>query len=192
MKKFTFLCLLLGGFAIGANAQQVETRPQTSANVGLEPIKQGNWMVGGSVGNLGYSFEGKAFNIQLQPRAGYFVSDGLAIGAQANLGLKAVKDIDNVWNYGIAPFVRYYFPRGASASGRFFGQGDIGIAGSSAGSDVSLAIGINAGYAHFITKSVALEAMLGYNYTKANVNLGDKATGLGIGIGFQIYLPGQK
>src|SRR5690606_19897806 len=135
---------------------------------------------------------GKAFNIQLQPRAGYFINDGLAVGAQANLGLTAVKDLDNEWGYGIAPFVRYYFPGGATQSSRFFTQGDIGIAGSSKGNDVALAIGANVGYAHFITQSVALEATLGYNYSKANVNMGDKATGLGIGLGFQVYLPGQR
>src|SRR5690606_40296404 len=111
------------------------------ANVGLDPIKRGNWMVGGSLGNIGYSFEGKAFNIQLQPRAGYFINDGLAVGAQANLGLTAVKDLDNEWGYGIAPFVRYYFPGGATQSSRFFTQGDIGITGSSKGNDVDLVIG---------------------------------------------------
>ncbi|WP_437921710.1 hypothetical protein [Sphingobacterium sp. LRF_L2] len=192
MKNFTCFLALLGGLTFSAHAQKVETVPQTSANVGLTPIKQGNWMVGGSIGNIGYSFEGKAFNIQIQPRAGYFVSDGLAIGTQATLGLLAVKDEDNEWNYGIAPFVRYYFPGGATSSSRFFTQGDIGIAGSSGGNDVSLAIGANVGYAHFITQTVALEAILGYNYSKANVNLGDKATGLGVGLGFQIYLPGKR
>ncbi|NQD71205.1 hypothetical protein HP439_10780 [Sphingobacterium shayense] len=192
MKKFTILFALLLGYTVSSQAQNIETTPQTSANVGLDPIKRGNWMVGGSLGNIGYSFEGKAFNIQVQPRAGYFISDGLAIGAQANLGFTAVKDLDNEWGYGIAPFVRYYFPGGATQSSRFFTQGDIGIAGSSAGNDVSLALGANVGYAHFITQSVALEATLGYNYTKANVNLGDKATGLGVGLGFQIYLPGKR
>lgn len=192
MKKNLLSLALLSVIALGVNAQSIETRPQTSANVGLTPIKQGNWMVGGSLANLGYSFEGKAFNVNLQPRAGYFISDGVAIGAQANLGLTAVKGKDNEWNYGIAPFARYYFPKGASASGRFFGQGDIGIAGSSAGKSVSLALGANVGYAHFITQTVALEVTAGYNYTKANVNLGDKSTGLGVGLGFQIYLPGNK
>lgn len=192
MRKFTILAALLGGFIFTAEAQRVETTPQTSANVGLEPIKQGNWMVGGSVGNIGYSFEGESFNINLQPRAGYFITDGIAIGAQANLGFTTVPEDDNEYTYGIAPFVRYYFPGGATASSRFFAQGDVGIAGSSAGSDVSLALGANVGYAHFITQTVALEATFGYNYSKANVNLGDKATGLGVGIGFQIYLPGRR
>jgi len=192
MKKLAFLLTIIGGMTFSASAQKIETVPQSSADVGTAPIQKGNWMVGGSLANLGYSFEGKAFNINLQPRAGYFVADGIAIGAQTNLGFTAVKDHDNEWNYGIAPFIRYYFPEGASATGRFFGQGDLGIAGSSVGKDVSLAFGINLGYAHFITKTVALEAIAGYNYTKSNVNLGDKSSGLGIGLGFQIYLPGKK
>src|SRR5690606_964348 len=192
MKKFTFLFVLLGALTINAQAQRVETKPQSTADVGMEPIRQGNWMVGGSIGNIGYSFEGDAFNINLNPRAGYFVSDGLAIGAQASLGLTAIKDQDNVYNYGISHFVRDYFPGGASASGRFFGQGDIGIAGSKPGSDVSLALGLNAGYAHFITQTVALEVMAGYNYSKANINAGGGQSGLGVSVGFQIYLPGQR
>lgn len=190
-KKLLTAALLLGVFTY-TNAQEIKTVPQSSANVGLTPIKTGNWMVGGSVGNLGYSFESDAFNIQLNPRAGYFIADGLALGAQASLGLNAAKDEKNEWKYGIAPFVRYYFPRGASATGRFFGHGDIGIAGSSIGKGTSLALGINAGYAHFITQTVALEAMAGYNYSKANVNVGDKASGLGVSLGFQIYLPGKS
>lgn len=192
MKKLALLLTIIGGVTFNASAQKIETIPQTSADVGTAPIQKGNWMVGGSLANLGYSFEGKAFSINVQPRAGYFISDGIAIGAQTNLGFTAVKNHDNEWNYGIAPFVRYYLNKGSSASGRFFGQGDVGIAGSSVGKDVSLALGVNLGYAHFITRTVALEATAGYNYTKSNVNLGDKSSGLGIGLGFQIYLPGQK
>ena len=190
--KNLLLTLALSIGCISYSSAQIETTPQASADVGMKPIKQGNWMVGGSIGNIGYGFEGKVFNISVSPRAGYFVSDGVAIGAQVNLGLKAVKDLDNEYHYGVSPFVRYYFPGGASATGRFFGQGEIGIAGSSAGDKVGLNVGANVGYAHFITQTVALEAMLGYNYSKANVDTGDKATGLGVSLGFQIYLPGKR
>jgi len=182
MKKSTLLLLITAGIGYQAYAQKIETTPQMSSEVGIEPIKQGNWMVGGSIGNLGYSFEAKSFNIALQPRAGYFVSDGLA----------TVKDADNEWTYGVAPFVRYYFPNAGSTTGRFFGQGDIGISGSSKGKDVALAVGANVGYAHFITRTVALEATFGYNYSKANINTGSGASGLGVGLGFQIYLPGKR
>ncbi|MGO1520604.1 MAG: hypothetical protein ACTHZ1_04495 [Sphingobacterium sp.] len=191
--KNLLLTIALSLGCLSYSSAQVKTVPQHSADVGMAPIQQGNWMVGGSIGSLGYSFEAESFNIQVSPRAGYFVSDGVAIGAQANLGFTSVKDAPNDWGYGIAPFVRYYFPGGASATGRFFGQGDVGIAGSSAGDDVSLNVGVNAGYSHFITQTVALEAMLGYNYSKANISsASDRASGLGVSVGFQIFLPGNN
>ncbi|MFD2741862.1 MULTISPECIES: hypothetical protein [Sphingobacterium] len=193
MKKVLLSGLLTIAVALGSYAQRIETIPQTSENVGMEPIRQGNWMVGGSVGSLGYSFEGESFNIQLNPRAGYFISDGIAIGAQAALGLQTVSgDGDNVWNYGISPFVRYYFPEGSSSTGRFFGHGNVGIGGSSRGDGASFEAGIAGGYAHFITRNVALETTLGYNYSKANLNSAGGASGLGVSLGFQIYLPGNR
>lgn len=191
MKKVLLsLCAL--GIAFASFAQVNPTTPQHSANVGMSPIRQGNWMVGGSVGNIGYSFESEAFGISLMPRAGYFVTDGIAIGAQVDLSLTAISGQDNAFNYGIAPFVRYYFPQGSSATGRFFGQGDIGIGGSNVGNDVSLLLGLNAGYAHFITQTVALEVMAGYNYRKADLSASSGQNGLGVSLGFQIYLPGQR
>src|SRR5690606_29028347 len=115
-----FAMLFAAVFTVSAQQPDIN-RPQTSANVGMAPVQQGNWIVGGSLGSLGYSFEGESFNINLNPRAGYFVSDGLAIGLGANVGLATSPDADNVWTYGVAPFVRYYFPQGSSATGRFFG-----------------------------------------------------------------------
>ncbi|GGC45956.1 hypothetical protein GCM10011386_42790 [Parapedobacter defluvii] len=185
-----FSALFLAG-AIAANAQDVN-RPQTSANVGMTPIQKGNWMIGGSVGNIGYSFENKSFEINLRPNAGYFVTDGLAIGLQPSVSLVAIKDHDNVWNYGVEPFVRYFFPQGSSATGRFFAHGSVGIAGSSQGDGATVAAGANLGYAHFITQNVALEASAGYNYRKATISGSEKASGLGVALGFQIYLPGQR
>ncbi|WP_033564011.1 hypothetical protein [Sphingobacterium sp. SYP-B4668] len=193
MKKlFLPFILLLGTAGLVQAQNRIETTPQTSADVGMKPIEQGNWMIGGSIGSIGYSFEGKSFNAGINPRAGYFVTDGLAIGAEALLGLTTVKDEDNLWSYGIAPFVRYYFPGGASSTGRFFGHGSVGIAGSSPGDGATITAGANVGYAHFITQTVALEAMAGYNYSKANISGADKATGLGVSVGFQIYLPGKR
>lgn len=193
MKHVSLFLTMLLAVAFTANAQRPDVnRPQTSADVGIAPVQQGNWIVGGGIGSLGYSFEGESFNINLGPRAGYFVSDGLAIGLGANVGLATSPDADNIWSYGVAPFVRYYFPQGSSASGRFFGQGEVGIQGSSIGSGADLALGVGAGYAHFITQSVALEAMLGYNYSKATVANATAQSGLGVSLGFQIYLPGRR
>jgi hypothetical protein len=178
---------------VGTSAfAQIETTPQMSSAVGVTPIQKGNWMVGGSLGSLGYSFEGKSFNINVNPRAGYFVSDGIAIGASLNGGLTTAKNADDVWTYGLAPFVRYYVPEGSSSTGRFFGQGEVGIAGSSIGKDVDIAFGVGVGYAHFITQTVALEAVVGYNYSKATTANASAHSGLGVNLGFQIYLPGKR
>ncbi|SKB37021.1 hypothetical protein SAMN05660226_00967 [Parapedobacter luteus] len=180
---------LVGMFA--ASAQDIN-RPQTSASVGIAPVQQGNWIVGGTIGNIGYSFEGETFRIGLAPLAGYFITDGFAIGLQPSLSLRTVKGGDNIWGYGVSPFARYYFPEGASASGRFFAHGNVGIAGSSPGDGATLDFGANVGYAHFITTSVALEVSAGYNYSKATVEGAQRQSGLGVNLGFQVYLPGQR
>lgn len=176
------------------NAQDLNvTTPQTEAHVGNERLTKGNWMVGGSIGSLGYSFEAESFNINLEPRVGYFVADNFAIGLEAQLGFQSVKgeDNDNIWRYGISPFARYYFNEGSSSTGRFFGQGNLGIAGGNAGIDTSFAFGVNAGYVHFVTRTVGLEAMVGYNYSKSTTASAVKQSGLGASVGFQIYLPGK-
>lgn len=189
MKKITLLAALLVGGLVSANAQKIET-PKLSEKVGTTPIKQGNWIVGGALGSTGYSFEEESFNINISPRAGYFISDGIAVGLELGAGLQTVKDGDNVWNYKVMPFARYYFPEGASETGRFFGQGSIGISGADVAgeSDTSFAFAINAGYSHFVSRNVALEAIVGYNYSKSNQANASSQNGLGIAFGFQIFL----
>jgi len=192
MKKNLLLIGLLFSAVNFASAQEI-TRPQYSESVGAKPIQKGNWMIGGALGSLGYSFEGENFNINVTPRAGYFISDGVAIGLGVNAGLETVKNGDNIWKYGVLPYVRYYIPEGSSSTGRFFGQGEIGISGSNGGtSDTSFAFGIGAGYSHFVSRTVALEAIVGYNYSKSNASTAQAQNGLGVAVGFQIYLPGKK
>lgn len=192
MKKLVMLSVIaLGG--LGFSYAQEVTTPQMAEEVGDSPVQQGNWIVGGSIGALGYGFESESFNLNVNPRAGYFIADGIAIGLGVNGGIVA-GDHKPQWNYGVRPFVRYYFPEGASSIGRFFAQGDVGIDGQEAdgSSDSSFAFGVNGGYAHFISNTVALEATLGYNYSKANISGAEKQSGLGIALGFQIYLPGNR
>ncbi|MGG5578372.1 hypothetical protein ACPDHL_13650 [Myroides sp. C15-4] len=193
MKKITLItALLLAGMTV-AHAQKgnklVET-PKLSEKVGDTPIKKGNWIVGGALGSTGYSFEEESFNINVTPRAGYFISDGIAIGLEIGTGFQTVKDGDNIWSYKVMPFARYYFPEGASATGRFFGQGAVGISGAEiAGeSNTSFAFNINAGYSHFVSRNVALEAIVGYNYSKSNQASATAHNGLGLSLGFQIFL----
>lgn len=195
MKKVLLLfTIFLGSIAI-SNAQIVTT-PQTSANVGSTPIQKGSWLTGAGITNLGYDFENKGFSFNLTPRVGYFLSHGIAVGAAIDFGAVFQDDEKPIWNYGVMPFVRYYFPEGANETGRFFAEGDVGFKGAAVNgsSDSGFAFGVNVGYAHFITRSVALEGTIGYNYAAAiqNINNGNKQSGLGFGLGFQIYIPQSK
>lgn len=190
MKKFM---LFIGAvtLSVGTTFGQIETTPQTSSAVGTRPIQQGNWMVGGGIGSLGYDFDSEVFNIAVEPSAGYFVSDGVALGLKLIANFQTIKDGDNPFSYGLLPFARYYFPEGASPSNRFFAEAKAGIAGSRGGDDVNFGFGAGLGYAHFITDNVALEALAGYNDLSGASASGTQG-GLGLTLGFQIYLPGQR
>ena len=170
-------------------------KPQTSANVANESIKQGNWLVGASVGSLGYNFKSETFQLILEPRAGYFISDNAVLGTQAQIGLTFYDGGEN-FSYGLTPFARYYFPEGASPNSRWFGEALAGFAGSSMkDSDgdriFGSVLGLRAGYAHFVARNIALEATLNYTRTSADITVDTSPSGLSVGVGFQIYLPGR-
>ncbi|SIQ96179.1 MULTISPECIES: hypothetical protein [Pontibacter] len=195
MKRIYLLSALIIFLSTNVFAQDVEDlpRPQTSAPVASDAIQQGNWIVGASIANVGHNFKSKTFSLDLTPRAGYFISDNAVIGAQAQLGLSIYSGGES-FRYGVTPFVRYYFPEGASPTGRFFGEAIVGIAGSSeedsdGDSVFSRVYGVSGGYAYFVARNVALEGMLNLVRSNANVDFGGSATGLSISLGLQIYLP---
>lgn len=171
------------------------TKPQTTAAVAYDAIQRGNWLVGAGIGSIGYNFKSETFQLVLEPRAGYFISDNIALGAQAQLGL-ALYDGGENFNYGLTPFVRYYFPEGASPTSRWFGEALVGFAGSSLkdsdGDAVfSSVLGLRAGYAHFVARNIAIEGTLNYTRTSADISVDTGTSGLSLGVGFQIYLPGR-
>lgn len=172
MKKAIFLFALLLTFNVVARAQ----------------TEKGNWMVGADVANLDYQFESDVFTINLVPQAGYFVSDNLAVGAMANLGI--ITGGETVTIFGLGPFIRGYF--GSTGKGKFFGQGNVGFSGVSVRGDTATQFdaGATLGYAWFLNRSVALETGLGYSYTKPGSFKG--LSDLGLRFGFQIHLPGKK
>lgn len=192
MKKlFLYATLSLCVFAASAQI----TTPQTSSASQATALQEGNWMIGAGLGSTNYNFDTKTFNISIQPRAAYFITDNVAVGAQVSLGLSAY-DGGSSFQYGVAPLVRYYFPEGATPTSRWFAEGTVGIGGSHIKDNdndepVSLLIGISGGYSHFVSRTVALEAALGYTYNKSDVGADTGMSGLGLTLGFNIYLPGQ-
>lgn len=198
MKKIVKIILTISwvlSLAITANAQVITTTPQTTANVGDAPIKAGRWLVGGSIGSTGFNFATKTFQLNVDPKLGYFIRDNIALGGQGTIGLSFYEGGSSI-SYGVAPFIRYYFPETANRSGRWFGEAAAGITGShKKGSQeeepLSLMLGLRAGYAHFVARNVAVEGTLGYTFTKADVSSSSGDSGLGLAFGFQIYLPGK-
>ena len=194
MKNLFSITLMLLFVLFNAAAQDI-TKPQTTAPVAFDAIQRGNWLVGAGIGSISHNFKSETFDINIMPRAGFFISENAAIGAQAQLGLTLYDGGENFF-YGATPFVRYYFPEGAGPTHRWFGEAIAGFAGSSMkDSDgdaiLSSVFGLGAGYAHFVARNVALEGMLSYTRTNADISVGSGMSGLSLGLGLQVYLPGR-
>ncbi len=177
---------------------QTITRPQSTAPVEASTIQQGNWLIGAGIGSIGHNFKSETFTFEIEPRAGYFISDNAAIGTQVQLAAQ-IFDGGEFFSYGLTPFIRYYFPEGAAPTHRWFGEALVGFAGSNL-EDVegdrffSTVYGVRAGYAHFVATNVSLEGTLNLVRSKANIDVGSGTsgnTGLSLGVGLQIYLPSR-
>lgn len=182
MKKLIFTVILGGAMAFGANAQ----------------IQKGNVMMGANLSNIKFGLDKpNEFTFNVSPKAAWFVQDGLAIGADVNLGLATQKGSGTDFSYGVSALGRYYGETGANElvkSSRFFGEATVGIQGynpSGGGSTNGLGFSFGPGFTYFVTPSIGLEALLKYTGV---VGFGSSpyAHNLGIGVGFQIYLPGKS
>ncbi|KAA3437071.1 hypothetical protein [Rufibacter hautae] len=194
MKNYV-LTLFLVMAVVGSTMAQTVTAPQTTAPVQATAIRQGNWMIGADLASIGHNFKSETFTLDVEPRAGFFISDNAAIGAQVQLGLQ-LYDGGETFSYGLTPFVRYYFPEGAAPTHRWFGEALVGFAGSNLKDNegdafFSTVYGVRAGYAHFVATNVSLEGTLNLVRSNANIDVGSGTTGLSLGLGFQIYLPSR-
>lgn len=180
MKKLIFTLLLSSAVVSGLMAQ----------------TEKGNVLWGANVGNIQLDFQkgSTQFGIDLNPKIGYFIQDRLAIGPEVTIGYHTTSG-DDIFNYGVGAFGRYYLYKGeaeVSNNSRWFIEANAGINGvNTGGSNTNgLGLGIGPGVAYFLNKNVALEALLKYNFT-AGFGNSTTANRLGLGVGFQIYLPGK-
>ena len=190
-RLFLLTPLLLLSF-LSAKAQDVlpQSPPQTTAEVAGEAITEGNWMVGGSIGNIGYNADIETFRLDVNPSAAYFVADNFAVGAKGLLYTQ-FSDGPSSISYGLAPMARYYFGGANNSANVWFAGASLGFGGSSDDNipddeAFSFVFGVEAGLAHFVAQNVALEGTVGFTDTEANIF----RSGFSVGVGFQIYLPG--
>ncbi|MFS4418211.1 hypothetical protein [Maribacter sp. 2307ULW6-5] len=191
---FLFICAM-GLFS--AQAQMEKGDFLLGADIGSGIITKG------SSGLFGFDFglnEGAGYNIGISPRAGYFVSDKVLVGAAVNLGFTKSPEVNGAAAettvYGVQGLLRYYLrdsdlgPDELPRSGMFFFETNAGIAGfnvSGGNSTNGLALGIGPGYALFVSDNVALELTGKYNGLAGGGNT-DFQHALGLNLGVQIYL----
>lgn len=162
-------------------------------------ISKGDVMVGANLSNINFALDKpNAFSLTINPKAAWFVQDGLALGGDVLFGIEtAGKGLGTTINYGVGALGRYYGAAGADQLAkhtRFFGEATIGISGrnlSGGGSTNGLGFSFGPGFTYFVTKNIGLETLLKYNGV---LGFGSSAYAhnLNLGVGFQIFLPGEK
>ncbi|MCU4176427.1 outer membrane beta-barrel protein [Carboxylicivirga sp. N1Y90] len=191
MKKCLMLAFVL--VSLIANAQTEEkkefVKPTTKGNILLGGFVNFNKVKNTTKSTVGYNdgfssykhyteLTSNDYNFNLTPNLGYFISDGLAIGASLPLGYTFSKVSDGTesksFSYGISPFVKYYFDFGMFVEGQVawhnvneesesdFLEKDFDV--------TSKSLGLAVGYAIFINSKVSIEPKLIYRWSKDEFN----------------------
>ena len=180
------------------------------SNLTMAQFNTGSKMVGASTSlDLGFSSEKyvgseatKYTTIDLNPRAAYFVQNGIAVGGDLNYYLSRSKyssdDPYTTTEFRIGPFGRYYYKSVGPV--RPFGEVKLGGGSSTTRSYVTgektttrhniFYAGAGVGAAFFLAENFALEAMLGYTYDHLkNQETDEKQNNHGVmlSFGFSFY-----
>lgn len=168
---------------------------------------KGNFMVGGSIGNL--SFQSDHLSISFSPKVGYFVVTNLVVGLTPAFEYKSFTLINDnktrSTSFGIGPFVRYYFGEGKlkpliNASFLYYRNtvklGDLAIdpndpvlEGDHEVKQGYKFIQLGGGMAYFLSKSIALEGIVNYgHYMDYDILGSNKSNEVAVSLGFQIFL----
>ena len=173
-------------------------------------FEKGNKMVGGSFGlsfttdktkNDGTTYtNGQYVSFALDPQAGYFVIDNLAVGATLGFSTDTWKEDDSDYKtvdneISIQPFARYYLPQRVFFQGNFIaGSAKNKITDNGTTDETKYGVSgwsLSAGYAFLLNDHVAIEPQLGYSnkgYKNKENDVKSLDNGLFIRVGFQIYL----
>jgi len=141
----------------------------SAATISKAQIEKGTILLGGGAAFTSAEGESSFF---INPNVGFFVVNRIAVGVNASLFTAGGS---TTWSFG--PFGRYYF--GNNESGKPFGGLGFGLSGFDGG-DTNFGVGLTAGYAIFLNRSIALELAAHYD----RISDFDQ---LSIGAGFQIH-----
>jgi hypothetical protein len=168
---------------------------------GFSQTGKGSWLLGG---NIGFTSSSSTENgnkssssvFSLNPKIGIFPINNLAIILNTNYATLSFGGFSD-HSLAIGPAVRYYFP-GSTGVKFFVGTGvEFGSTGSNGGSSYhSTSYQFEAGPDFFITPAVAVELNVSYqtgttkNSQEGSYNM--KQSQFGVGVGFLIFLGGNK
>lgn len=149
---------------------------------------------------------GKVSNFELSPQIGFFISDGLALGAELPANYNLVKySGDNkitTSSIAIAPFLRYYL---GSESIKPFLQGKVGFGIMNQNSDLTFGLSdklsaslflyeLKGGVGFFLNERVSLDLTIGYSSYSIKPRENNSSNerqiqrGIGLGIGVAVFL----
>ncbi len=149
-------------------------------------IEKKSKLIGGSV-NFHNEFINKDLTVTIGPSGGYFIYDNFAIGASLPLRYYYHYKIRNTYALGIglSPFCKYYIELN---NYYFFLRGKAGYKYTFSNKEEwrvsEKSISLGCGIAYFITKSVAIESILHYEFIEHY----DRNSFLKLDFGFSIYL----
>lgn len=159
--------------------------------------------------NAGSTNGDKLTNFNLQPKAGYFVIDNLAVGLETMIVSSSSKDPDTDDKFTtsifvIGPFIRYYLPMSMFSP---FAELEFGIGNvkyKETGTDNytekynATIIGAGVGMAVPLGNMAALDLVLGYNSAKIKPTDNNQDNyrivtgGIGLKLGFVLFLGGSE
>ena len=155
--------------------------------------EKGDWMVGGG---FRLNTSGNNTEITLNPTAGAFIINNLALGANFSFSyLKTGSNVlggstNKITSFGVGPFARYYFTQ-AQVRPILHGQFNylsqqIKVSAAPSNTNSGLNYFLGGGAAIFLNELVSIDGLLGYDHTKLK-DL-DGRGGFAMTIGFQVYL----
>ena len=168
MRKAILLGALLTLFLPLANAQ----------------LTTGTVMMGG---NSGIGITKNSFNLNMNPRVGYFIAPDLVIGGDVNTNTRFSSDAGSTnfdFNYDVGVFMRYYLSPGKKWRPFLHAELDnIPVLGRFNGA-------AGAGIAYFIHPKVSIETQLLFRVN--SIFEGPNFAVSGLNVGFHVFLPTKK
>lgn len=160
----------------------------------MAQINQGQILAGGNAGFSSYKQgDNKVFSFNVSPNIGYFFINNFAGGLRLNFSRTKQKGAEDAYvNYGVAPFLRYYFLPAAQKL-NVFADASYGFEKEKYGSGKENGnyYQIMAGPVLFLTPNTGLEFALYYNSMGGKLYenaAGDRGNTIGLNIGFQVHL----